>query len=263
MALGTHFNTLSPLQWSPILFCFFSLSCLNLKSSLNLYPDSTLTIKSQGDWAKNRYFKRIQDFKEDPIGYNKIVFLGNSITKGGGDWNKRLGTSNIVNRGISGDITEGVLERLEEIGYYKPLAVFLLIGFNNFFTDYNSDSEITPDYIYENIIRIRKRIKKLSPNTKVYLQTILPMDNKKYIKTTAEYPFLLPSYKPSINTQIEKVNLLLMNNDVFNVIDLASSFKDQKELLDNKLSDDGVHLNEAGYSIWVKILKPYLNRINN
>jgi len=263
LVLDTHSKTLSTLKWSLILFCFILLSCSNTHRLSKVYPDSDLKIKNQGDWARNRYFERIQDFKTDPIGYNKIVFLGNSITKGGGDWNKRLGTSNIVNRGISGDITEGVLERLEEIGYYKPIAVFLLIGFNNFFTDYNSDSGITPDYIYENIIRIKKKIEELSPDTEVYIQTILPMDNKKYMKTTAEYSFLLPAYEPSINTQINKVNSLLINNDAFKVIDLASSFKNQKGLLDNTLSDDGVHLNEAGYSVWVKILKPYTMKINN
>ena len=83
--------------------------------------------------------KELMILKKKPIGYNKIVFLGNSITKGGGDWNKRLNVTNIINRGISGDISEGVLERLDEIVHYKPIAVFLLIGFNNFFTDFNSD----------------------------------------------------------------------------------------------------------------------------
>ena len=112
MVLDTHSKTLSTLKWSLILFCFILLSCSNTHRLSKVYPDSDLKIKNQGDWARNRYFERIQDFKTDPIGYNKIVFLGNSITKGGGDWNKRLGTSNIVNRGISGDITEGVLERL-------------------------------------------------------------------------------------------------------------------------------------------------------
>ena len=43
--------------------------------------------------------------------------------------------NNIVNRGISGDYTEGVLGRLNEVIYYKPIAVFLLIGLNDFFDD--------------------------------------------------------------------------------------------------------------------------------
>ena len=246
------------------LFCLFICSCcfISFNSIPNLYPDSTITIKNQDlSWARNRYFDRIEDFKSDPIGYGKIVFLGNSIVKGGGDWNKRLGTSNIVNRGISGDITEGVLERLNEIGFYKPVAVFLLIGFNNFFTDYKSNSEINPNYVYKNIILIAKNIKKLSPNTDIYIQTIMPMNNKKYIETTASYLFLENSYKPSINTQIKKVNTLLNNNNEFNIIDLYPFFKNKDETLKLNLSDDGVHPNENGYSKWVEILNPYIKNL--
>ena len=262
LALDTHFKTFSFLKSIFILCLVFSLSCYNLKETAGLYPSSNLKIRGQSDWAKNRYFERIDDFKKKPIGYNKIVFLGNSITKGGGDWNKRLNVSNIINRGISGDISEGVLERLDEIIHYKPIAVFLLIGFNNFFTDFNSDPTITPEYIYNNIINIGKIITEESPKTKVYLQTILPMDNKKYINTTAEYSFLLPTYQPSINNQITKVNSLLMNNNEFEVIDLHSAFKNQNGLLKENLSHDGVHLNEIGYSVWAEKLKPYIIKIN-
>ena len=173
-----------------------------------------------------------------------------------------MNVSNIINRGISGDISEGVLKRLDEIIHYKPIAVFLLIGFNNFFTDFNSDPMITPEYIYNNIINIGKTITEESPKTKVYLQTILPMDNKKYINTTAEYSFLLPTYQPSINNQITKVNSLLMNNNEFEVIDLHSAFKDLNGLLKENLSYDGVHLNEIGYSVWAEKLKPYIIKIN-
>ena len=234
-----------------------------MEDKSGLYPSSDLKIRGQGDWAKNRYFERIDDFKKKPIGYNKIVFLGNSITKGGGDWNKRLNVTNIINRGISGDISEGVLERLDEIVHYKPIAVFLLIGFNNFFTDFNSDPIITPEYIYNNIINIGKTITEGSPKTKVYLQTILPMNNKKYLDTTAEYSFLLPTYQPSINNQIVMVNSLLMNNNEFETIDLHSAFKDQNGRMKENLSSDGVHLNEMGYSVWAERLKPYIRKINN
>ena len=48
----------------------------------NLYPDSSIAIKYQLDWQKKFYKDKIQEFKNSPIGYNKIVFLGNSITQG-------------------------------------------------------------------------------------------------------------------------------------------------------------------------------------
>ena len=53
------------------------------------YPDSATIIDGQLDWQKKFYFDRINEFKKNPIGENKIVFLGNSIIKGGGDWNDK------------------------------------------------------------------------------------------------------------------------------------------------------------------------------
>ena len=102
----------------------------------------------------NFYHKRIDEFKNNPIGSGKIVFLGNSITEAGGDWNKRFVSANkIVNRGISGDITEGVLSRLDEIIHYKPIAVFILIGINDIFNaDLPDRHKITPLYVSDNII---------------------------------------------------------------------------------------------------------------
>ena len=96
----------------------------NSSKPINMYPPKNIKIKFQQDWQYNLYHKRIIDFKKFPIGFKKIVFLGNSITEGAKSWNKRLNQRNIVNRGISGDITEGILERLGEIFITNLWAYF-------------------------------------------------------------------------------------------------------------------------------------------
>ena len=95
-----------------------------------LYPNINTKIKYQQDWQKDFYHKKLSEFKASPFGFNKVVFLGNSITQGLLRHTDKLLGENIVNRGISGDHTDGVLARLEEIIYYKPKVVFLLIGVN-------------------------------------------------------------------------------------------------------------------------------------
>ena len=126
----------------------------------DLYPNKDKEIKYQVEWQKKFYNNRIVDFKKKPIGFKKVVFLGNSITQGAKSWNKRFNLRNLVNRGISGDITEGVLSRLNEIYYYEPLAVFLLIGINDIFNaDSSNWDKIDSDYVAKNILRIA--IKKL------------------------------------------------------------------------------------------------------
>ncbi len=96
---------------------------MSCSSQKDLYPDKELSFPNQAQWQFDAYHKRIDEFKKDPIGYNKIVFLGNSITQGGGDWNDRFNISNAVNRGISGDCTVSMQARLEEIYHYKPIEI--------------------------------------------------------------------------------------------------------------------------------------------
>jgi len=147
-----------------------------------IYPDSSLEIKYQDDYKRNTFFKRINEFKENPIGQNKVVFLGNSITNGLRRHFSKFNRSDLVNRGIDGDISLGILERIDEIIYYKPKAVFILIGLNDFFNDLTKMPEVTPKFVSKNIIKAANKNQRESPKTKIYLQTILPINTQQYQK---------------------------------------------------------------------------------
>ena len=177
----------------------------------NLYPDPTTIIKDQQEWQKKFYFDRISEFKNEPIGKNKIVFLGNSIMQGGGNWNDRYKSNNIVNRGISGDYTAGVMKRLDEIIFYKPNSVFLMIGINEFFADNSKKPEVNPENVAKNILKIADIITKHSPKTKVFIHTILPINNDQYSKVKkVNYNFLQNSYTPSLLKWVSNLKALSM-----------------------------------------------------
>ena len=229
------------------------------KIDLNrLYPNPIIDIKHQQEWQMNLYEERIEQFKKHPIGNNKIVFLGNSITEGGGDWNKKFNVHNIVNRGISGDITEGILVRLDEIIFYKPLAVFLLIGINDIFdTDIPNREKITPIYVANNIIKITNQIIDHSPSTEIFIQTILPINHEIYIEENGFFP----KHNVPLSEQIIQINSMIMNQvagQQYKVIDLHSVFTDQDGLMNREYTTDGVHLNNNGYSIWVDYIHGYI-----
>jgi len=244
-----------------ILLSVFLSSCI---THHNLYPKDTTIINGQLDWQKNFYFNRIEEFKNNPIGKNKIVFLGNSIIKGGGDWNKRFKENNIVNRGISGDYTLGILNRLNEIIFYKPVAVFIMIGINEFFADNTQNPHITPEYVANNIFKIADTIKSQSPNTKIFIYTILPINNNQYIEVkNVDYNFLHNNFTPAVNDQVKRTNTILKTNKNFTVIDLYSSFINNKENMNKNMSSDGVHLNENGYDLWVQENLKLITSLNN
>ena len=242
-------------------------SCYSPSNLDYLYPDSTIIIKYQDDYQVGEFHKRIIEFKNEPIGPDKIVFIGNSITYGLRRWDNKLETNNIVNRGISGDFTEGIQKRLNEIIYYKPLAVFILIGINDFFRDSTVSIYVTPSYVAKNIITTAKTIKKGSPKTKIYLQTILPINTRHNLMSRPKdirhyYYYLNENYTPSLNQQINQTNKIIKGNDVFEVIDLHSIFLDSEKELNLKYSHDGLHLNEAGYDHWISKIKPLIEKLN-
>lgn len=246
-----------------ISFIFFvqSFNCSNSDDISLLYPDSTTVIKFQLDWQKQFYQNRVKEFKNNPIGKNKIVFLGNSITYGLRRWNEKFDVENIVNRGISGDYSDGILLRLEEIVFYRPIAVYILIGINDFFDDNRSRPERTPEYVAKNILLAAKFIQKRSPQTKIYIQTILPINNQQYLDEKPHYQFLYSNY-PSINDQINKTNEIISKNNDFEIIDLHSHFLNSNHEMMRSLSTDGLHLNDQGYEKWINILKPFIKSIN-
>jgi hypothetical protein len=75
------------------------------------------------------YQQRSSLFRLLPQSKGDIMFLGNSITNGN-EWDELFNDASIKNRGISGDATLGVLNRLDEVTARKPGKVFLLIGIN-------------------------------------------------------------------------------------------------------------------------------------
>ena len=226
----------------------FLTGCANVKSISRekfekLYPPDSLTIIYHTDWTKNHYRERVQEFKKEPLRRGDIVFIGNSITEGGKDWGLKLNLPNVKNRGIAGDCTDGVLQRLDEINYFKPKVIFILIGVNDLFNLYYQNQIPSPEYVGNNIVKIANEIHKKTPKTKVYVQTILPTS------------------KDFMKENIDKVNRIIKsheNKKTYQVIDLNTAFSDENGFLNNYLTYDGTHLNDAGYSVWVDILKPHL-----
>lgn len=62
------------------------------------------------------------------MNFGEIVFIGNSITEGGKNWSEKFNIPNIRNRGIGGDVTDGVLERLGEIIFLNQRPFLFLLG---------------------------------------------------------------------------------------------------------------------------------------
>lgn len=191
------------------------------------------------------YYQRASLFDTLGTNQNSIVMLGNSLTHGC-EWHELLGNPNVVNRGINGDIAEGIDLRLDGILRGRPAKIFLLCGVNDVSHD------LSPDSIASAVEAIVGRIKRESPTTKVYLQSLLPINNS------------FGRYKRIFGKEqtIRDINTLLeayaAKNDI-TWINLYPAFADEKGNLRSDLTNDGLHLLGPGYIIWREILLPYIN----
>ena len=116
------------------------------------------------------YEHRKNHFKKLPMQKNAIVMLGNSLTQSC-EWSELLENPKMVNRGIAGDMTGGLLMRLDEITQHEPAQIFLMIGINDL-------SVHSLDDIMKNYQAIVSDILLKTPSTKLYLQSILPVNNQ-------------------------------------------------------------------------------------
>lgn len=215
-------------------------SKIPLVDTNNLYPSPSVIIPHHTQWTKTHYIEKIAEFKATPLQFGDIVFIGNSITEQGGNWGVRFNNSKVKNRGIAGDVTAGVINRLAEIYYYKPKKVFLKIGINDLF-----HNELTPEYIANNIKSIVAKIHLESPETKIYVQTILPTANNNPSKERiAATNAILKAITPTKYLQI---------------IDLHSIFADQNDLMIGSYTNDGLHLTELGYLAWQYYIIEFVN----
>jgi lysophospholipase L1-like esterase len=190
------------------------------------------------------YQPRVELFKAFKHSKKDIIMLGNSITFWG-DWPELLQSAKIKNRGIPGDNTFGVLERLGEVINRLPAKVFILIGINDI------AAGIPDSIIARNLKRIVQRIKSESPRTKIYFQTLLPT-NSSFPRKAGQ--FNKEAHIANVNASIK--NIAAEEN--ISLIDLFSAFSDSKGQLIKELSWDGVHLTASGYYKWAEILKEYI-----
>lgn len=189
--------------------------------------------------------RKVSLYDRLPIGPDDIVFLGNSITDGG-NWEELFGRTDVKNRGISGDIIPGVMKRLDQVTSGHPRKIFLLIGINDISHKHSVDT------LAARYTRLVKEIRRRSPQTRLYLQSVMPIDNDfnvyKNLKGEQEKV-------PQLNSRIRAI----ARQEGLTYIDLWPILADEKGKLNSRFTNDGLHLTGAGYRAWADAIAPLLD----
>lgn len=190
------------------------------------------------------YARRATLFDELPIGKKDIVMLGNSLTDGC-EFNELMGNRHIKNRGIVGDIIQGLIDRIDHIIQGQPKKLFIMSGVNDISHGVSADS------IARAMEKLIVTVKQGSPRTKIYLQSLLPFNND-----VREWKLL----KGRDHVVVEANRLLeqVAHRQDVTWINLYPLFADENGHLRADLTNDGLHLMGKGYLIWRDAIKPFI-----
>jgi len=170
---------------------------------------------------------------------SEIVFLGDSLSDYC-EWSEFFPNQRIKNRGIAGDTTDGLLNRIDEVIESKPQKLFIMIGIN----DLNQGRRVAD--IANTYRLILEVLKKQIPQTTVFIQSLLPTN-----KTNAVFS---KTVKNQNIVELNKKIKSLANEFSFKYIELFPTFLDSSSELDKRYTTDGVHLNGEGYLVWKRTI---------
>ena len=197
--------------------------------------------KKQQQLVKEYYDNKLNLYQQENDKYSDyevdVVFLGDSLTDG---YNLKLYYPDYVvsNRGIGGETTHGLEERLKVSAYdLKPKVVVMLIGGNNLNT------------MFENYEDILIGLKDNLPNTKVILLSLTAMGKDWGHKNEIA----------CLNNV--KIKLLAEKYD-YTFVDLFTPLFDIN--IGEVYSDyttDGAHFTSKGYEVVTSIVKPVIDSL--
>ncbi len=180
---------------------------------------------------------------EDCSPSDEICFFGDSMTAGG-NWVSLTGNPNCVNLGKGGSTTSDMLARLDDVIRLNPCKVFLMAGVN----DLRAGCPV--DETAGKIGAILDILSDKLPCSKVYLQSILPVNRADFIGQT-----ILLSLSPNdIVILNAKLKALTMKTGAI-YLDLYPYFTDDNDALQASISTDGLHLNAQGYAKWASLIR--------
>ncbi|MEZ8087113.1 SGNH/GDSL hydrolase family protein [Vibrio sp. 1S139] len=162
-----------------------------------------------------------------------LVMFGDSITEWA-PWADIFRDVSMVNRGLAGDTTTGMLRRIDTTLNVKPKLVCFMAGINDLAQGYDVD------HIYQNYIDMLKVWQE--NEIRILVQSTLYVGSK------------LQGLNPSVELLNSKLSEYCTQQGIA-FLDVNSVLSPNK-LLSNKYSCDDLHLNAKAYQTWAEILQP-------
>ncbi|MFT2817813.1 GDSL-type esterase/lipase family protein [Leifsonia sp. A12D58] len=163
---------------------------------------------------------------------DSLVFIGDGLTSGG-RWDEWFPEFNVHNFGVSGETTDALLLRLQQVSELEPNAVIVQIGTND--VGWRRSDE----YIVRNVETILYRLRKQLPDTRILAQSIPPRE-RDHVDVIRSINRHIRQFAPTLHA---------------GYLDLWPMLADPDGEISEGFSEDRLHLNDAGYAVWLAEMK--------
>ncbi|PML57047.1 SGNH/GDSL hydrolase family protein [Vibrio lentus] len=167
-----------------------------------------------------------------------LVMFGDSITEWA-PWADIFRDVSMVNRGLAGDTTTGMLRRIDTTLNVKPKLVCFMAGINDLAQGYDVE------HIYQNYIDM--------------LEVWQENDIRILVQSTLYVGSKLQGLNPSVELLNSKVSEYCTQQGIA-FLDVNSVLSPNK-LLSNEYSCDDLHLNAKAYQTWAEVLQPTIEEL--
>lgn len=217
---------------------------------VKLKADLDRATRTLQDWpALKRYRDANATVQPPAVGEERVVFMGDSITDG---WGRRYGQffpgKPYINRGISGQTTPQMLVRFRpDVIALKPKAVVILAGTNDIS---GNTGPSTLEMIEDNMAGMVDLAQ--ANGIQVVLSSVMPVCDYIQPQTTRRPNEKIIELNKWIKDFAAKRQLVYL--------DYYSAMLDDKGVLKQELTYDGLHPNSAGYDIMMPLAQKAIDQ---
>lgn len=167
-----------------------------------------------------------------------MAFVGDSITATG-EWQEWFPDDEIINFGVAGYTTDDVIASLDDVIESVPDEILMLIGTNDLGLRYSVE------HLVRNVETVLVELRRELPGARMLVQSILPR-TEEFAPLITDANIHLRQFSSTVRAQY---------------LDLWPALATSTGALNELFTEDGLHLNRAGYEAWLEELRPGLERL--
>jgi len=211
-----------------------------LTTILLVFSSLVLCAQEQPFWKEIRAFKTADSAQ--PPAQNAIVFVGSSSFRMWKDIDQDFPGHVLINRGFGGSSLPHVIDYADEIIVpYKPKQVVIYCGENDFM-----NKSVTSEIVTDRFIQLFNLLRKELPAAEIVFVSMKPSPSRQHLM-------------PQMARANEAIREFLDKKPASAFVDIWKPMLDEKGAPRRELFlKDMLHMNERGYAIWQRAIKPHL-----